>query len=103
MRLRARGLSTLSGLLKGAAERARPVFKKLNLQVRLFPVTKEESFERSRDCQSQSQRRTTNSAQLSGGSRAELASEFRLGFAAEPAEGAVARAGKPTSLKPLDR
>jgi hypothetical protein len=31
-------LADLQDLLRGSAERARPVFKKLNLQVRLFPV-----------------------------------------------------------------
>ena len=31
-------LANLQDLLRGSAERARPVFKKLNLQVRLFPV-----------------------------------------------------------------
>jgi hypothetical protein len=31
-------LSDLSTLLKGSAERTRPIFKKLNLQVRLYPV-----------------------------------------------------------------
>jgi site-specific DNA recombinase len=34
-------LANLQDLLGGSAERARPVFKKLNLQVRLFPVERE--------------------------------------------------------------
>jgi DNA invertase Pin-like site-specific DNA recombinase len=34
-------LSNISTLLKGSAERTRPIFKKLNLQVRLYPIQPE--------------------------------------------------------------